>query len=93
MDDATPMMKLFADRARMINRGHFRAIPPLYRATVPGELREKRKRNFEKSAELAAREQQRMDRSDPFLFGRAMAQMELGIFTPGDVPKGRRISV
>lgn len=93
MDDATPMMNLFAQRERMIRRGHFKAMPPLYKATPPGELREKRRRNFFKSAEYAAVEQAKMDRSDPFLFKRAMAQMELGIFTPGDVPHNRRISV
>ena len=92
MDDATPMMQLFHERAKLIRRGRYNARLPMYMGMKAGPARTKAHKKYLQEAHKAAKRQADMDRSDPFLYGRLRAQLDLGIFSPSELPKTHRVS-
>lgn len=89
----TDFMRFMETRRRMILTGAIRKNTPLYQATPAGVERERRMQNFRIEAHRAAKRQADMDRNDPFLYRRALVQLELGIHAPDELDVNQRISI
>lgn len=92
-DEQNDFLRFMGKRERMIRTGVIARRPPLFLRTEDSKERAKRRHKFMIEADRAARKQADMDKSDPFIYGRAMVSMLRGIHAPSELDVNRRIAL